>query len=360
MRIKTTAGRKHKGQVRAPLAVATKTCIFRPLEGEHLMRFATWVLVCAALLAATVASADTAERDVKVLHAGTAHRDLYAMAVDPQDDNSVIAVGGFGALVTTKDGGETWKDAKLDTDMALLDIIIEGKRKIVVGQSGFITIQDGDGKWKQIPSGTDARLLGVGGNSAGLTFAVGQFGIVLRSKDGGDSWQRLDLKLSEKIEGGYDPHLYDVHVSEEGVATVVGEFGLIMRSSDAGEHWDIVNTSDESLLALQIRDDDGVGFAVGQSGVVFRTEDGGKNWTRLDTDLDANLLAVWVTRDGVVTLPGFRHMAVSDNNGESWLKVQKKLVNRAWFADVAKVGDTPGVVAVGVAGTIIRITRVGN
>lgn len=320
------------------------------------MKTAIWLFAFASILAASLASASTADRNVEVLHRGTAHRDLYAVAVDPLDSSKVIAVGGFGALVTSDDGGKTWKDTELKTQKALLGITIEGKRKIVVGQSGFIVIHDGDGKWKQIPSGTDARLLAVGGNSSGLTFAVGQFGTVLRSKDGGDSWQQLNLHLPDKIEGGYEPHLYDVHVSPDGITTVVGEFGIILRSSDAGETWEIVNTADESLLALQIRDDDGAGFAVGQAGVIFRTGDGGKTWTRVKSDLKANLLAVWVTADGVVTAPGFRHMAVSDDNGDNWLKVKDAIVNTAWFADVTKVGDTPGVIAVGVAGTIIRIT----
>lgn len=323
------------------------------------MKTALGLIVCAGLMATTLASASTQERDIEELRAGSAHRDLYAMAVNADNQDSVIAVGGFGAMVTSKDGGETWEAEKLDTDMALLDIVMVGEHQIIVGQSGLVMIRDGDEAWETVEVDTDARLLAVGANQDGLVFTVGQFGVVLRSRDGGKNWQELKLNLADKIEGGYDPHLYDVHVADDGVATVVGEFGLIMRTTDDGANWSIVNKADESLFALQMRDD-GAGFAVGQSGVIFRTENNGENWSRLDNKLDANLLGVWSDPDGTVTAPGFRHMLVSDDNGETWLQVENQDVNRGWYIDASVVDGKPGVLAVGYHGKIIKITKAAN
>jgi len=311
-----------------------------------------------SMLVATTATA-TSERTVKELHKGTDHRDLYAMAVSTEDSNAITAVGAFGTLLVSKDGGETWENNNIKTDQALFDIAIAGEHQVIVGQTGLVMVRDGDGPWKEVEVDTDARLLSVDTNRAGLTYAVGQFGVVLRSLDGGDTWQKLDLKLAEKIEGGYDPHLYDVHVGEDGIATVVGEFGLIMRSKDQGKNWVIVNTSDESLFALQIRDD-GVGFAAGQSGAIFRTENGGENWARLDNKLDANLLGIWSSPDGTVTAPGFRHMLVSDDNGESWRQVENQDVNRGWYIDARTISGKPGVIAVGYSGKVIRIIKTKN
>ena len=321
------------------------------------MKTATWLLACVGLLGA--ASASAAQRNIEELRSGTAHRDLYALAVNAQNSQSAIAVGAFGELVETRDGGKTWQSNNIDTERALLDIDLVGEHQIIVGQTGLVLIRDGDEPWQEVKVDTEARLLGVSTNASGLTFAVGQFGAVLRSRDGGKRWQKLDLKLAQIIEGGYDPHLYDVHVSADGVATVVGEFGLIMRSTDGGDNWVIVNTSDESLFAMQMRDD-GVGFAVGQSGVVFRSEDGGKTWARLANKLDANLLGVWSTPDGKVTAPGFRHMLVSDNNGETWQQLENQDVNRGWYIAARTIGSEPGVVAVGYFGRIIRITETKN
>lgn len=319
------------------------------------MKTAIWLCACASLLGSSLASG-AVTRDIEVLREGTAHRDLYALAVNPQDPDSLVAVGGFGTLLTSEDGGKTWTQDSIDLDRALLDVDLVGEHEIVVGQSGLIMVRDGDEKWQEVEVDTDARLLSVSTNSSGLTFAVGQFGAVLRSLDGGKTWQKLALNLAEKIEGGYDPHLYEVQVSEDGVATVVGEFGLIMRSTDKGLNWVIVNTADESLFALQLRDD-GTGFAVGQSGAIFRTLDGGESWSRLENKLDANLLGVWSTPDGRVTAPGFRHMLVSDDNGETWQQVDNLDVNRGWYIDARVVEGTPGVIAVGYSGRIIRLTK---
>ena len=38
-------------------------------------------------------------------------------------------------------------------------------------------------------------------------------------------------------EDGYEPHLYDAIVDADGTMTIAGEFGLILRSTDGGTTW---------------------------------------------------------------------------------------------------------------------------
>lgn len=284
---------------------------------------------------------------------GTAHRDLYGL--DFSDDGaSGVAVGDRGSLVWSSDGGKSWQRQDMATDMALFDVALSGKRELVVGQMGLVRYRDGEGEWQNADSGTEERLLGVDLNADGLAVAVGTFGTMLRSTDGGATWTPVDFNLADHIEDGYQPHVNDVHVSADGTVTAVGEFALIVRSTDGGQTWSIVHQDEVSLFGLEIRDD-GVGFAVGQEGLVLRTDDAGETWRALDTGIYANLLGVASTADGTVVVPGMRHMVISRDGGQTWQQLENGDVDRNWYIDAVASGA--GTFAVGHTGRVIRIDK---
>lgn len=308
----------------------------------------------ALLLAASTAFA-LVEMQLDKLREGTEHRDLYTLAQD-SSGNTMLAAGAFGTILTSTDGGATWNQGDHETRLSLLASEIVGDRQILTGQDGLVLVRSaGDEQWTQADSGVEARLLGVGMNEEGLTIAVGSFGTVLRSTDHGGSWEALDLKLPDRVEGGYNPHLYDAHVSQDGSVTLVGEFGLVIRSPDGGDNWKIVRTGTASLFSLEISDN-GTGYAVGQSGTILRTGNGGLTWSERDTGIDANLLGVFTAPDGRVVVPGFRYMLVSKDDGESWQRVAAGDVDRGWYISAGGAADN-GVIAVGHRGRIVKLSE---
>ena len=128
-----------------------------------------------------------------------------------------------------------------------------------------------------------ARLMAVSLNGRGQAYAVGAFGTVLRSTDGGQAWQPVAIDWTGIGEGGAEPHLYDVHVGDEGTVTIVGEFGVILRSTD-GVRWQVVHRGEQSLFGLA-QAGDGSAYAVGQAGTVLASTDGGASWRRIDSRL---------------------------------------------------------------------------
>ena len=312
------------------------------------------VIVLILSLAATVGlHAETAPRSITLVVEGTVHRPLYGIAFH-QDLQRGVAVGARGTVMMSDDGGRSWITEKLDTPLSLIDVAVQGERRVLVGQMGSIWVSESGEGWRAVESGTEERLMAVDMNAAGLAIAVGSFDLILLSHDSGETWEESPLQLAPHVEGHYDPHLFDVQVNPDGSALIVGEFGLILRTADGGRNWDIVHQGIASLSGVHVRPD-GTGFAVGQDGAVLRTLDGGKSWTSLDTPTSGNLLGVWSTGEGEATVSGMRYMIVSDDDGDSWRSVTDAEVNTNWYGKM--VAAASGIIAVGHSGRVIRVAR---
>lgn len=320
------------------------------IESRSRGAFVAMVLASFAASAAFTTHAASVKKPVDILVQGTVHQALFAIDFDGPRG---IAVGAAGEVQTTEDGGKTWKKEKLPTEIAMLGVHTDAARTIVVGQTGTAFVKSPDGGWEKVSTGTEKRLFSVTSNIGGLAVAVGEFGVLLLSEDGGRSWHPLTVDwMQVGTEGGAEPHLYGAHLAGDGTISVVGEFGLVLRSTDRGRNWSVQNKASASLLAVQIRDN-GTGFAVGQDGYALKTTDGGVTWTDVDVGSKAILNGVYSSADGRVTVTAMREMMVSTDDGASWLSVEHPEVTAVWYVGVDSSGSD--VLAVGQAGRIVRI-----
>lgn len=312
-------------------------------------RFKAYLAAGVGLLLAC-AAAQAATTPVDVVVQGTVHQALFS--VDFEGDNGV-AVGADGEVQTTADGGKTWKKTKLSTPLALLDVHMNSARTLAAGQSGTMFLKNTGAAWEKVSSGSEKRLFGVASNVDGLSVAVGEFGALLLSEDGGKTWHALTLDWMQiGTDGGAEPHLYAVDVATDGAISVVGEFGLVLRSTDRGRTWSVQSKGAASLFAIQILDD-GKGFAVGQDGYAIKTADHGLTWTCVDVGSKAILNGVHASPDGRVVITAMREMMISQDGGASWNAVDNPEVTTVWYVGVGSSGTD--FMAVGQAGRIIRV-----
>lgn len=300
--------------------------------------------LAAGLLAGAAA---TAEENFSVRYQGIAHDALYDICFS---GTTGFAAGIAGTIFTSDDQGENWQPQGSLGPEAILGLYCGADRVLAVGQGGAIH-RKSDGEWQQVDAGSDARLLDVSANRSGLAVVVGGFGTVLRSSDGGRSWEPLSFDWETLLNDFLEPHLYDVAVSEAGVITIVGEFAMVLRSVDGGETWEMVHRGDASLFALDLSGD--VGYAVGQNGLILKTGDGGQTWSRQDAGSEANLLDVLVDRDGVVHVTGIRTLLQSSDGGNTWAANQAGDISYRWYQSLGL--SESGVFMVGHSGLIVRI-----
>jgi photosystem II stability/assembly factor-like uncharacterized protein len=317
------------------------------------------VLLCAAVAAsaAVPVAPQAGAAQVTAVVQGTAHDALYDIAFEGRRG---IAVGSFGAILTTGDGGVTWtRQSPAPSALALFGAAMRSGRCVVVGQTGVAFWSEDCQHWKASASAARARLNAVSLNRNGRAWAVGAFGTVLSSSDWGATWTQAPIDWARLLGQSAEPHLYAVHVGDDGTVTLVGEFELVLRSSDHGAGWKVVHKGERSLFGLQVLGN-GNAYAVGQNGAVLASSDKGISWRSLDTGVSAILTGIVATPDGLVVASGINTILTSRDAGASWQPVQSKLVKDAWHEAVALSEDSSGsrrVMSVGAAGTVLEIRQ---
>lgn len=139
--------------------------------------------------------------------------------------------------------------------------------------------------WEAQQSGVTARLRGVSAVSDRIAWASGANGTVLRTLDGGATWQKLAVPAAERLD------FRDVEAHSDRLAWLLsigpGESSRIYRTADAGGTWDLQfqNTDPQVFLdAMEFWDDSrGIAFSDSVDGrfVIFVTGNGGRTWSRV-------------------------------------------------------------------------------
>jgi photosystem II stability/assembly factor-like uncharacterized protein len=142
-------------------------------------------------------------------------------------------------------------------------------------------------KWEVQTTAVTARLRGVSAVSRRVAWASGANGTVLRTVDGGQTWQKLTVPGAEQLD------FRDVDATDDRSAYVLsigpGEASRIYKTADAGAHWDLqlANRDPKVFLdAMTFRDDrHGVAFSDSVDGqfVIFTTSNG-RTWERIPVD----------------------------------------------------------------------------
>ena len=322
-----------------------------------LLRRLLSVVLSGALLAGSGLALSASGEPQLVSH-GIAHDMLYGLSMEGRNG---IAVGDFGLILESTDGGQSWvKQAKASTTLGLFGVVRKQGHCIAGGQSGLILASADCKQWVVAAPVTKARILSVAVNGGGMAYAVGGFGTLLKSADWGKSWQPVSIDWKPFTSEGTEPHLYDVHVADDGEVTLVGEFELILRSKDGGTSWQALHKGKRSLFGIKILDN-GEAYAVGQEGVILKSSDRGVSWAEQDSGTKSILTGIWAQPGGLVVASGVYTILSSGDGGKSWQMDRSKLAKKGWYPAVASSGEKlqgqQNVVVVGSGGAILTVQR---
>lgn len=211
------------------------------------------------------------------------------------------------------------------TQARMLDASVAGTRIVSVGDHGVVLLSDDQGKTfrqaESVPVSTP--LTGVSFVDDKHGWAVGHWGAVLATQDGGETWETLRLTADE------DRPLFDVHFfnAQEGVA--VGLWGLVLTTSDGGKTWNEQalqppsegGRGDLNLMGL-FADSQGRLYATAERGKVLRSSDNGHSWEYLDTGYDGTFWTGAAMPDGRLLVGGQSGtLMLGTPDGKVWKKV---------------------------------------
>jgi photosystem II stability/assembly factor-like uncharacterized protein len=223
-------------------------------------RFAVAITLCGVLTAAATAP----EAEARITD------DLFgAHFVDAANG---WAVGAFGTILRTRDGGNSWRPQLSNTTEQLFSVAFaDAEHGWIAGRSGLVLHTDNGGDtWQAQKSGTDHHLFTIKAIDSQRAWAVGDWGVILATHDAGATWQNRSLERDVILNGESWPD------AEHG--WIVGEAGTILATSDGGQTWaDQVSGVQKTLFGVCFTDLHH-GWAVGLDGILLHTTDGGQSW----------------------------------------------------------------------------------
>jgi photosystem II stability/assembly factor-like uncharacterized protein len=116
--------------------------------------------------------------------------------------------------------------------------------------------------------------------------AVGGYGTVLRTSNGGITWQ------VEPTVGGQIGALYANQFISGTIGWAVGESGTILKTTDAGETWFTYNISTYNDFVALCFVSDSIGWVAGTGGKIYKTTDGGITWSEQTSGITGAVFAL--------------------------------------------------------------------
>jgi photosystem II stability/assembly factor-like uncharacterized protein len=211
------------------------------------------------------------------------------------------AVGQGGLAAHSADGGRTWETSRAPVKADLSSVAVVGPgRAWVAGEQGTLMhTDDGGSSWsKSSVIANDLlclRFIDAAHGWAGGGMPYGEArALVLRSEDGGDTWQRGEVPIWGRITGlTFVDAERGWAAAEDWGADGDTPHGAILATSDGGRTWEPQATSEAVLTTISM-DASGSGWAFGASGTALATRDGGATWQTVDCGTDNTLQACWV------------------------------------------------------------------
>jgi photosystem II stability/assembly factor-like uncharacterized protein len=142
-----------------------------------------------------------------------------------------------------------------------------------------------------------------------------------------------------RVESGVSAYLSDVAFADQNTGIIVGDSGRILRSTDGGRSWNIINPPKKVWYTAVQFASSSVGYIVGDSGTVLKTTNAGASWVELDIPSDALLGSIsFVDPDhGYVGGGSSHNIYKTRDGGSSWtiISLAEKFSTSLVFTDTA-------------------------
>lgn len=182
-----------------------------------------------------------------------------------QDRDHGWAIGAFGTILATNDGGRHWSSIaqRIDNpdEFHLNSVTGDGHGRVfIAGEGGVLFRSDNGGKsWKSLPHFYDGSWFGLLYHPGEMTLLVfGLQGTLYRSIDFGETWSMVPNDIHITLSGGT--------VSDSGNIIIAGGVGTVLKSTDAGASFRATAIPDRLSLS-GAQEHSGQILLVGQGGI---------------------------------------------------------------------------------------------
>lgn len=239
----------------------------------------------------------------------------------------------------------------------MLGLVNNGKHLVAVGDRGQILVSNNGRNWAQVQTPVRSPLTAVNFVDEMNGWAVGHDATILRTADGGRTWQLQNFNA--ELEKPYLSVLF----LDANNGFAVGAYGLASKTSDGGKTWTDLEApsilADELHLNDIIKLGNGNLLIAGEQGLLGLSSDNGNTWQKLTSPYEASLFGALPVGEKGALLFGLRgHVFINnDVSSPNWTKIDTKTVDT--FFGGATMADGK-LVLVGLSGTILVIDPATN
>lgn len=244
-------------------------------------------------------------------------RCIWSLAQAPDDANRILAGTHPAGLFRSDDGGATWRELAVDfadqcmfigkprVTQILVDPVDTDTIWVGAEIDGIHRTSDGGDTWRRISHGLvsdDIHGLALIDNGTRTLFATTNKGLHA-STDDGDSWQFRELDSPWQYGRAIQPRA-------DGSGTLFvangngppGSTGRLLRSRDGGTTWEDAGlpgalNSTPWCIATNEADPDLI-FICTNLGQMFRSTDGGETWIKLEREFGEVRSVLWQPAGG--------------------------------------------------------------
>ena len=286
-----------------------------------------------------------------------------------QAGSRLVAVGERGHILYSDDDGQSWRQARVPTTQMLTSVcFINPGHGWAAGHDGIILVTDDGGEtWRVQRNGIaaqeqtnlekrEAALAEVQRleRAAAAASPDEQAALEVALEDASLDLEDAELALEEPP---FASPLMDIWFQDQDRGWAVGAFGELLTTTDGGRRWvsnpTAVTNPEELHLNTVTGDGAGRVFIAGEEGLMFRSLDGGRHWERLQSDYPGSWFgALYSAATDALLVFGLQgQLHRSDDFGGQW----RALASGTGMTLNGGSASTDGqLVIVGAVGTVLH------
>ena len=294
--------------------------------------------------------------------------------ISPAGDR-LVAAGEHGIVLYSDDNGSHWQQAAVPTTRMLTSIhFVDGRHGWAVGHDGLILVSnDGGENWRIQRDGlalqhqtnlelreTAHRQVEELEQRLATADEAAKVQLEVELEDARIDLEDADLTLEEAV---FTSPFMDVWFQDANRGWAVGAFGTLVTTEDGGQHWvnqdGRLDNPDQFHLNTVTGDGKGRMFVAGEGGVMFRSPDSGQSWESLEPFYDGSWFgAVYDAQHDALLVFGLRgHLYRSTDFGTTWEPLNADNSNTLAGGNATAAG---GIVLAGGDGTVLLSTDGGQ
>lgn len=186
--------------------------------------------------------------------------------------------------------------------------------------------------WSKQQSETTNQLNSIWLNSKDDGFIVGAEGLLLKTTNGGNDWQKQSIT---------NENLTKIHFIDSNNGYILGENNTYLQTNDGGNTWiNRTNSLETGLLAISYLNSQN-GIAIGgsrDSMIIYKTSDGGVTWENFSMILNKYISSPVLHYQNLERMAlvyryiSYNHVLCSNDSGKTW--AETKVVTNRYYGGV--------------------------